>query len=182
MGPQKHVKCLFSSNFGSEKVHYLISQIKNGPQDRRGGEISPLHPLAALLGELRHLKQRPYILFLSWPPRPCKFTNHCWHFGLFLALRWSRRFCFNEVFALLSFFYRRSSKTRSTKFFVPEKGQQNSPCFPIPDCFLNTPLIKSDMPHTYVCTTYSHGFEHFTLTLKKLFYGTRNWTENSNTG
>ena len=42
-GPPEHVNCLFSLNFDSERLQYIIVQIENGPLGE-GGEISPLSP------------------------------------------------------------------------------------------------------------------------------------------
>ena len=86
----------------------------------------------------------------------------CWNFGLFLVLRWSKRFCCNEIFALL-FFYQRCSKKgqqnslfsikdkktlcfpkRLTKLSVPKNGQQNSPSLPVaPSCPCDLQLAPS---------------------------------------
>ena len=76
---------------------------------------------------------------------------HCLNFGLFLVLMWSKRICYIEILALLSFsiggipkkchqkFFR--SLKRSSRFFIPKKVQQNSSCTPIPDSFQNAALI-----------------------------------------
>ena len=47
-GPSRACKSFIFIEFWSERLRYIIVRIENGPQDWRGGEISPL-PLAALL-------------------------------------------------------------------------------------------------------------------------------------
>ena len=45
MGPPKHVKCLFSLNFDSERLHYLIVRIENRPPgSERREKFHPFHP------------------------------------------------------------------------------------------------------------------------------------------
>ena len=44
-GPPEHVNCLFSLNFDSERLQYIIVWIKNGPQgSERGVKFHPFPP------------------------------------------------------------------------------------------------------------------------------------------
>ena len=51
-GPPEHVNCLFSLNFDSERLQYIIVQIENGPLGE-GVKFHPFHPppLAVLLNK-----------------------------------------------------------------------------------------------------------------------------------
>ena len=43
--PPEHVNCLFSLNFDSERVQYIIVRIENGPLgSERGSKFHPFHP------------------------------------------------------------------------------------------------------------------------------------------
>ena len=53
MGPPKHVNCLFSLNFGSERLQYLIVQFENGSPGSERGRMKfhpfPLAPPLAIV-------------------------------------------------------------------------------------------------------------------------------------
>ena len=49
MGPPKHVNCLFSLNFKSERLQYLTVRIKNWPPESERVVKSHPFPLVALL-------------------------------------------------------------------------------------------------------------------------------------